>query len=415
MELERFCTFFELTAEAKHHLAADWENLTVHWQGEIPPFIDKDFFKKYYPHCAIAFPLEELLPQVEKVIQIVHNHPEAAFLAHVISYSNFELKSTVPLGFLPDILPHFGEEYSGIFSLMISVGSCPFIEKAYAALGLPPHYAFDTMKWIGGSLQAYGAAHNGRPGRPFQFSWIRNYISRKLFRIGRLEYLLHPCPEWLPLIYRNAAQKIAVLAPENWHFRADGYRTAQPEKSVFTTCIAETESTITGTPILPDGKVDFSRTLTLDKTQWFPAVSPWDLCPSLHIPGGSRLSFEEVQRSLQEAVIFFDTYFQRHVPLFGCCSWLLNPAWEEYLPDSNIARFRREFYAVPGPDWGSRAGMTFIFGRADMDPDLLPCENAVQKAFLQAWQKDQTGIGTIFVLRQDIPQLGNEFYRKLYS
>ena len=59
--------------------------------------------------------------------------------------------------------------------------------------------------------------------------------------------------------------------------------------------------------------------------------------------------------------------------------------------------------------------MTFIFGRADMDPDLLPCENAVQKAFLQAWQKDQTGIGTIFVLRQDIPQLGNEFYRKLYS
>ena len=124
------------------------------------------------------------------------------------------------------------------------------------------------------------------------------------------------------------------------------------------------------------------------------------------------MPFDDVLASMKEAKEFFATYFKRRVLLFVCCLWILNPAWEDLLPYSNMVRFRKEGYAFPGVDWGKRAGMEFLFGRADVPPEELPAHNNAQRAMQEASQKGQIGTGGVFFLTDDLDKLGDEYYRK---
>ena len=124
------------------------------------------------------------------------------------------------------------------------------------------------------------------------------------------------------------------------------------------------------------------------------------------------MPFDEVLASMKEAKAFFAKYLKRRVPLFTCFSWILNPAWETLLPASNMVRFRREGYAVPGVDWGKRAGMEFLFGRSDVPPETLPAHNAAQRAMQEASRQGLIGTGGVFFLAEDLDKLGNEYYRR---
>lgn len=66
----------------------------------------------------------------------------------------------------------------------------------------------------------------------------------------------------------------------------------------------------------------------------------------LHIPSGSDLSPEAVDRSLNEAKVFLAEFFPDYADApFTCNSWLLSPALGELLPEgSNILAFQRRFY-----------------------------------------------------------------------
>ena len=355
--------------------------------------------------------METLLPRVRRVLETLRRLPAAALLGHVLYRGAFVSTPAVFLKTLPDPLPCFGED-TGVFSLMISLAAVPLMKEACRTRGIPGEYAVAAQRWFGGSMLQYAEAHGGVPGREMQFSWLRNHVDGRLFRIGRLEYLMHTCPDWLPAVYRNGQGKLRVLCRDGWGFRADGSRSDDPALIVRRTRLAEDGVHVSGTPIRPDGTVEFGRELALDTREWRPLASPWDLCPSIHIPGGEPMPFEAVKDSLCRAKEFFFRYFGRKVPLFCCASWILNPAWQELLPRSNMAAFRRECYALASLYWGPSAGMKFLFGRSDVPPTELEAHNSAQKAFQQAFREGRIVAGSLLVAVDDVEKLGDSCYRR---
>jgi hypothetical protein len=68
----------------------------------------------------------------------------------------------------------------------------------------------------------------------------------------------------------------------------------------------------------------------------------------IHIPGGSPLSSQAVDASLQLAGELLPRHFPEHRALWlGCCSWILDRQLREYLPaDANLLRFADRFALV---------------------------------------------------------------------
>lgn len=412
MELNDFCRELGIGTAEEFQLKPVWNDLTLDWNGELPFFLNMEFFDRVYPFCKSAFPMEQARPLAEEVIRIAKENPVIALLAHAVYRGAYLLNPIFEFTFLKDPFPLLGEKCSGMFSVMIAMGAYPLIVKGYKESEIPEKYARDIMQWVGGTMSLYRLSNPDRIGRPFQFNWIRRYIDKTLFRIGRLEFLSHPYPDFLPAIYRNREGDLRVFCRDGWTFRADGQRATMWDQITFTAQLTVTEKTITGTRCLPDGSVDFEHTETIRKEEWFPAASPWDNCPSMHISAGLPMPFEEVKESMLAARTFFETCFHQRVPMFCCWSWIFCPAWEEYLPNSNMVRFRREAFAFPSTVNDKRPGMTFIFGRADVSPEELPVSNKMQAIYQEAHRKNQTGYGGIFVLTEDLEKLGNQYYRK---
>ena len=100
--------------------------------------------------------------------------------------------------------------------------------------------------------------------------------------------------------------------------------------------------------------------------------------------------------------------------MFVCGSWILNPALEKFLPEGNMARFRKETFNIPMGRWGTkgRDGMSFAFGREDVDPTEIPPVNSIQKALQAIFKAEGTlRTGAMFVLCEDLEKLGSMYYR----
>lgn len=406
-----FCQLFAVSKQEQLALEVQWEALTGDWDGGNPYCLDMAFFRETYPLARGPFSPAEMLPYAEETLRICAEHPELRLLAHICVKGAYDEKLSFLFSSLPAILPFLEEKYTGVFALMLSLGVYPAMKKAHAALGLPAHYADDTMAWIGGQMIAYREGHEGLPGRSMALSWLTRYPKNILFRIGRLEYLTGAYPAWMPAVYRDAQGNVVALCNEGWQLRADGGIVFPGDELFMTAHLTETMNTVSGTLIRPDGTVEMDKTTTLDKTIWQPAAAPWNLCPTVHIPGGGRMPFDEVLASLKEAREFFRTYFRREVPFFSCCSWILAPVWEDVLQNSNMVRFRREMYAFPTRSWGKYSGMGCLFGRSDVPPEELPAHNSAQKAMQEASRRNGLGTGGIFVMADDLDKIGAEYYR----
>ena len=77
-------------------------------------------------------------------------------------------------------------------------------------------------------------------------------------------------------------------------------------------------------------------------------IAKGDNVMEIHIPRGSKLEMEEVQKSISWAKEFFATYFPEfHYTCFTCNSWLLDEDLKDFLPEtSNIIRFGNLFTRV---------------------------------------------------------------------
>ena len=409
MNLRDFCAEMRLSEKAFCLLEPHWQEILQAWQGKLPEFVSEEYVKKYLPLLQIPADDEEILYRFRRVIAGCNDSEAASLYMFVLHYGTFILK----LQPYPDLLsPVWGED-EGAVALLAALSSCPLIIENCRKRNIPESYAIDALQWIGGTVITYKLAHNNIPGHPLQqLYWLRYQIEGRLYRIGRFEYLIHRLPEWVPMILRNDEGTFAVLASPGVKFDANGLVTLKDD-AVIESFIEENGNFITGIPCNADGSARVNERLTVDRREFKPVCSPWDIIPSIHIPGGLRMSWEEALASMKAATEFFRNYLKHEIPMMVCNSWILNPALEKFAPNGNMARFRKECFSIPIKRSGSgRDGMIFSFGRDDVDPTELPAATHIQKILQEIFKAEGTlRTGAIFILTSDLDKLGNMYYR----
>ena len=299
---------------------------------------------------------------------------------------------------------------AGLFTLAVAIGSFPHIAETHRKLGLPEHYTNDILDWFAGACTIHRAGHDGAPGLCVsQYYWMRHYIDGDLFRIGRLEYLIHSVRDFVPAVYRNRKTgKLAVLSLGNLYYDEEGL----PAESGFRAELICADNCVTGTPITPEGIALCDKKVTLSLDEYEAAVTPWEWVPSMHIPGGGGMTPEKLLDSMRQAKAFFKKYFNQDVRMFSCASWILNPDWETEMPESNMVKFRRLGWASACLPW-PQAGFFFVFGRDDIDVETLPPENSLYRAFRNLHRKGRVlRAGSIFVMTEDLEKLHDGYYRE---
>ena len=408
MELKSFCETMGLGDEARLLLAPKWAEIQDKWNGTVPDFLSEGFLGKYLPMIKSADE-KEIRRRAGEVAALCRKEPAAALYLHVLHYGSFVLK----LSLSPALQSSFFGENEGIGYLLAALSVAPLIEEACRKREIPVSYAHDALQWIGGTVDIYKLAHDGIPGHTLsQLYWLHLHVDGELYRIGRFEYLLHTVPKWVPAVYRNAEGRLAVLTAPGLKLGADGLTVLRDE--VVTSFIEEDGPFVTGIPCTPEGFAQPEKRLTVDTREYRPVCSPWDLVPSIHIPGGLRMRWEDAWDSMKQAKVFFKRYLKREIPMIVCGSWILNPALEKYASEGNMARFRRELCCCPMIRWGEdgRDGMFFAFGRSDADPTEIAPVNSIQRVLQAIFREEGTlRTGGMFVLTSDLDKLGCRYYR----
>ena len=386
-----------------------WENSS----DEVPFFMQEDFYARYYPLCQGNAPAE-IYPLMEEVCRIVRSDPVAARYASLLHYALYKAKPFVNVPW-PSPTGIFGRN-AGIFQLLVALSSFPLIKAKHAELHLPERYFRDACLWLGGTMGIYASAHDGFPGHTLaQAHWLRHHIEGRLFRIGRLEYLAGTWYEDFPAVYQNRSNgSLAVLCRDGWAFDKDGFR-MDPNitEPYFTARLKIFGGKVTGTPITPYGKPISDRETALDLSEWEPLCAPWDSVQTIHIPGGGGLTTEAIRNSLLEARQFHHDYLNQDIKVFTCASWILNPAWERELPQSNMAAMQRNVFMTPPRPPNGNPGVFFVYGDDNCDPRTRPQTTRLHQAFCRILDRGEPlRAGLMFLLASDVKHYGTEYYRK---
>ena len=177
---------------------------------------------------------------------------------------------------------------------------------------------------------------------------------------------------------------VVALSEDGVSYRPDGQRQRSGDPpAAWTSRLLVTRDKIAGHPILPTGRA-VEELVTLDAADWNPVLEPGDPVLYFHIPGGIPLEHAACGESFRAAMDFFPRHFpDRPYKAFFCGSWLLDTQLEDWLPaGSNLVRFLREFYLVPG-GISKRSILQTVFGNAADDLSRAPGDTSLQRAMLK--------------------------------
>ena len=371
----------------------------------LPECFLTGFFERYAEKLAVPTPFA---PEIPELSARVAAEKLLRFYANLILRAAYEFPHA-DLGGWPAPEQFLTPRQCGLFQLLLALAALPRIEGAYRELGLPPEYAAGPARWIGGTIAIYAAAHDGNPGHDLrQIHWLKCYMEKRLFRVGRFEFMIQGAPEWLPAIYRSRETgRTIAFCRTGWQLDRSGFRVRRGATGEYTARFDELANRVTGIPIDPaTGRAEVHRTETIDTGEYAPVLSAHDWVPGIHIPGGGGMTPEATKASLVQAVEFFRTFFRREIRAFCCESWILNPDWLTELPGSHLARFMEELYLTPVPEC-DRAGLFFVFGRDDGDPASYPADNSLRRAFRRLIDAGRPlRAGGMFLLTADLERFG---------
>lgn len=394
------------------YIARYWEELCEKCDDKKPFFVEKSYYTKWHSYVNDS---QDILRRMEEVEKILDKDPIACFLANIFHYGYFIREETCAFSGLPNCEKIFGEN-AGIFYLMIAESNFPTIQKAWQKLGLPEECLYGPGKWLNGTIKIYAEAHNGIPGHTItQCAWVKCYGVNALFRIGRFEFQLHNYIQWMAPVYVNRNNTPIAFHRDGSFVRKDGLRMYKDTEGFQKVFLREEDGFVTGCPILPDGSSDPDRYIKLPLNEWHALCHPWEIVPSVHIPGGERMDKAEVNATFVKANEFFRKYFHFVPKLYGCYSWILNPDLQEYLPDSNVCHFQKQGYQIPawgGCTPGQQDGVFFVFGRnGKQDMETLPCNNKMEEVMVKIYkEKGLLRSGALFILSSDADKVGEKYY-----
>lgn len=246
------------------------------------------------------------------------------------------------------------------------------------------------------------------------YPWDMNFYCCQIFYLDRFYFIPYRWGD-TPTAWRNTLTgEVAALWRGGDRFRKDG----QPDgvngitdPDAFTTAFSETEDTVLGNRVLPEGKVS-PETAVLEKRIWRKALGQDDYLLALHIPGGEGYTPERVRSSCEQALAFWDRYYPEYeYKGFWSESWLYDPGLREILnPDRNIIRVQKQFYCYPTTE-GDRMIRLEVLGDEKADYRRLKPHNSLERGMFEVWDRGGRFHTTgMFLLREEVPRIGDNPY-----
>ncbi len=290
-----------------------------------------------------------------------------------------------PLPFDPEVEAALGRRAS-LFYLLAYLAALPYAWQEYNRLGIDPSI-FDATLY---DLTFYTLQATDVHGywRFDQFMWVWRHLSVKLFRLGRLQYMLIPYHGHATAFRDRQSGEILLLCGPTIPLRADGWAqgaggtAAGPDEATWYAVYEETAAGWHGNPICPYGYA-LKEPVFLPRDRWEKILTQGDTVLDLHIPRGHSLTAEECRASLRQAHDFF-AHFWPDQPFRAafCHTWFFTPQLQALLPPtSSIVNFQREFYLYPHAG-GPQFLWSFVFGEKYPDRATAPRDTSLRRAVL---------------------------------
>ncbi len=302
--------------------------------------------------------------------------------------------------------------FGGAFGLLVALGMVSRVREAHAGMGVPDEVTRETCSQVSCFARNYASMSGGQIGIPVtQIYWTRHYPACRLFRLGRMEYMIRPSRGGVVAFRHRRTGAVVALAPDGTRYTDEGQIAREPLGG-WTAKLERTAEAVTGSVISPLGAAE-RRRVTLPLRDWECVLAPGEATLDMHIPVGGAMSLEACGDSMRRAAAFFARFFPNQVcRTFGCVSWIFNTELERIpLSSDNLVRFQRELYLFPVPSNG-RDGLWFIFLRDDVDPATAPRDTSLRRGvadFLAAGGRWRSG--GMFFLVDDLPLFGTQAYR----
>ncbi|NOY82831.1 MAG: hypothetical protein GXP31_17680 [Kiritimatiellaeota bacterium] len=288
--------------------------------------------------------------------------------------------------------------YADLFMALLFLAGVPRIEAFYRRHNLPEEVFLETMTDLELWIREY-RRKTGRWGFD-ELGWLVNHFTGKLFRLGRLQFQFGKFRYDYHAFRRRHDGRVLLLAGAGICVHPAGWAAGGPSPETPSAPYREGPGSIHGWPVAPTGSI-VRRELRLDAGAWRRVLKKEDPVLNIHIPAGSPMGFEACGDSFRRALAFFAEFFPDfHYRAFACGSWLLDPQFEDYLPEaSNIRKFLREFYLFPLPGAAGGSTLARVLGGPVTNLEEAPRKTSLQRvvvAHLKAGKRWREGGGLLF-------------------
>jgi GNAT domain-containint protein/N-acyltransferase family protein len=396
------------------------EALRPHWDESVatlgqgrPGFLDPEEFTISRQYCGFG---AEVDPLLEETARRIARDPALRYLAWHCFRLLGEHGDYHSMGEWPALERALGE-MSGVFYLLVAMGMVPRVRAVHKTMGVPDEVTRETCTQVSCFAGNFRRMTGGRLGVTRNtLPWLRHYIAGRLFRLGRMEYMIQPYRGGAEVYRNRETGAVIALAPEGVRYNREGYvETAGSlggSEHGWTATLVRDDEAVTGYPISPLGMA-VRQEVRLPRPAWECVLTAGDPTLDMHIPAGGGMTPERCGDSMRRAVAFF----QRFSPgttcrAITCSSWIFNTQFEQIrLSSDNLVRYQRELYLYPTRSNG-RDGLWFIFLQDNLDLAALPRDTSLRRGVADFLLAGNTWRGGgMFFLTEHLAQFGTQYYR----
>jgi hypothetical protein len=218
-------------------------------------------------------------------------------------------------------------DLSGVFYLLVTMAMVPRIKSIHESMSVPEQVTRDTCSQISCVTGNYRRMTSGRLGVTLNtLHWLRIYAAGRLFRIGRMEYMLGPFPGGPSVYQHHETGETIALASDGVRYDEEGYLVTVDDRAIegrcWTATLASEGGLIVGHPVSPYGMA-LRQQVALWGSEWECVLKPGDPVLDMHIPAGGGMTLDKCKDSMRQAVCFFRKHFpDRRFRAIASVSWI---------------------------------------------------------------------------------------------
>lgn len=282
-----------------------------------------------------------------------------------------------------------GTVISGMLPLYIHIPMIPLAVAEYRQRGFSEEEIAQLMRAYAGSLRIV-KSYAGIPGLDATYHWWMSlYTKARIYQTEGLQYQLSTFPgNVLYLKNKETGQVLPMLIKGTVYRTGEnilGSQCFEDDTGAFGVTFSENEETFRGHGV-HDNWVD-TQPKEYKKDQWEVLARPGEPCLNIHIPRGTDLSSQALDRSFAAGrKIARERYGDMGAKHIMCASWLLDPTLKELLGTaSKIVGFQERFARYPMKSNGN-AVFGFVFpknyGSLESLPENTSLERKLKKLYL---------------------------------